>query len=111
QIYHPRTGRWTAAAPMAFPRNAASAVSLPDGRVLVAGGDDDHLLPQVSAEIYDPATRTWTETGNMHVARSHYGAAILPDGTVLVAGGRYTTDAAEIYHPDSGTWVLVAPMS
>src|SRR3954468_15416495 len=44
---------------------------LPDGRVLVTGGDGFVLSPKVcpfatrAAEIFDPATGIWTRTGDL----------------------------------------------
>lgn len=40
-------------------RNAASAVMLADGRMLVSGGGGGGT-PLATTEIYDPATDTWT---------------------------------------------------
>jgi hypothetical protein len=51
ELYDPGTATWTATASMASPRNRQTATLLPDGRVLVAGGNDG-----TSAELYDPGT-------------------------------------------------------
>ena len=59
---------------------------LPNGKVLVAGGDGDSGI-LTSAELYDPATGTWTATGSLTTARSIHTATLLPNGKVLVAGG------------------------
>jgi hypothetical protein len=93
---------------------------LPDGKVLVAGGDKDGLghPPQPSAELYDPDTGTWTKTGSMLVARSHHSATLLPDGKVLVAGGTVysssgeirASEKAELYDPVTGTWTTTGSM-
>src|SRR4051794_11878786 len=50
EIFDPAANRWTPVAPMAHPRRRAVGVALRDGRVLVAGGDDDAR----TAEVYDP---------------------------------------------------------
>ncbi|HET6402412.1 MAG TPA: kelch repeat-containing protein, partial [Candidatus Kapabacteria bacterium] len=57
--------QWQTIAPMNFLRTELSAVALPDGRILVAGGQDGSE-PLSSCEIYDPATNTWQMTGSMH---------------------------------------------
>ena len=50
QVYDPKSGKFSAAAPMIEPRGEYTAALLPDGRVLIAGGETD------IAELFDPAT-------------------------------------------------------
>ena len=69
-----------------------TATLLPDGRVLVVGGESGHD-PLASAELYDPATGTWSDTGSLRTARDSHTATLLPNGMVLVAGGRETDPA------------------
>src|SRR6059058_666188 len=83
-----------------------TATLLPDGRVLVVGGEQGHT-PLASAELYDPATGTWSATGSLNTARDSHTATLLPSGKVLVAGGRETdlySASAELYNPATGTW-------
>src|SRR5262249_26162112 len=79
------------------------------GKVLLAGGGDQ------TAAIYDPATNSIAATGSMSAQRQHHTATPLPDGTVLVTGGYYFSGnttvylaTAELYHPNTGTWELLA---
>jgi hypothetical protein len=87
---------------------AHAATLLPDGTVLVAGGDADAM----PAELYDPRTGTWTATGSMIEGRWDYTATLLPDGTVLGAGteGGRTGMTAELYDPRTGTWRATGSM-
>src|SRR2546423_1740454 len=79
---------------------------LPNGKVLVTGGDDG-VNYLTSAELYDPTSGTWSATGSLTTARSQYTATLLPNGKVLVAGGVNNYGAfssAELYDPANGTW-------
>ncbi len=79
-------GSWIAATSMHEARERAVAVPLPDGQVLVAGGENE-AGALATAEIYDPSTNTWAPVAPMNEAREGAAAASLPDGDVLVAGG------------------------
>jgi hypothetical protein len=68
-----------------------TATLLPDGTVLVAGGNTggiggDGVL--ASTELFDPATETWTRTGDMATPRYGHTATLLASGAVLVCGGQ-----------------------
>jgi len=115
EIYHWRTGTWSSAATMREARAAASAVRLPAGRVLVAGGMDLAGNTTATAEIYNPNKNTWTTTGSLHTARfEDVPAVLLPAGRVLVTGGFSNTAfptpavlaSTEIWHPLTGKWTL-----
>ena len=119
ELYDPASGSWTATGSMVSPRAEHTATLLPDGEVLVAGGDKQ-LSPTAmvvaSAELYDPSTGSWTATGSMGRARVGHTATLLPDGKVLVAGGTRIPEAtgalaaAELYDPSSGSWTATGSM-
>src|SRR5438067_2238880 len=101
-------------APVAFvstgslgtPRSNHTATLLPNGQVLVAGGEESNGF-LTSAELYDPASGTWSATGSLAAARWGHTETLLPNGKVLVAGGFIgisTLVSAELYDPASGTW-------
>ncbi len=91
-------------------RASHSATLLPNGKVLVAGGQS--LLGTApaalnSAELYDPDTGTWTATGSLNQARYNHTVTLLPNGRVLVVGGNTATqilNSAELYDPATGAW-------
>jgi hypothetical protein len=90
-----------------------TATLLPNGKVLVAGGNSGGNL-LASAELYDPATGTWTTTGSLNIAREIHRAILLPNGKVLVVGGYNGSTAitsVELYDPAFGTWSTTSAMN
>jgi hypothetical protein len=113
-LYDPDTNTWAPTRPMATNRVFHTAVPLPSGKVLVAGGWTDGSKPVASAELYDPATGTWSPTGSMLQARQGHTATPLSSGKVLVAGGESsqgTHASAELYDPATGTWAPTGSMA
>jgi hypothetical protein len=106
EMFDSTTNTWTATASMSVARAAHTQTLLPNGDVLVAGGNSANwgfCNALISSETYDPSTGTWTSAGNMSTARFAHSANLLPDGTVLVAGGTDCSgnyfSAAELYTP------------
>ena len=67
---------------------------MPDGRVLVTGGNPlpDTCQPNIPcgtshANIFDPATSTWSQAAEMNYARWYPSNVQMPDGTTLVMAG------------------------
>jgi hypothetical protein len=99
--------RWTTSGDMGTPRKAHTATLLPNGKLLVVGGQTTDLDSLSSAELYDPHAGTRTATTDMAVAREGHTATLLLDGRVLVAGGfanRMFIASAELYDPNTGVW-------
>lgn len=88
EVYDPANGAWQPVAEMARPRAFHVAALLPDGRVLVAGGQDSEGYV-TEAEVYDPTSDSWTSVGPLPVpVRSITStAAVVPGLGVLVVGG------------------------
>ncbi len=107
ELYTPRTGRWSATSPMAHSRYNHAATRLPDGRVLVTGGQEESVAGHAldSAEIYDPRMGLWSAADALGIARTGHSAVLLPSGVVLLAGGNTRTEigpteaSAQLYDP------------
>ena len=120
EIYDPATGAFSLTGSLNVVHTAHTATLLHDGRVLIAGGQDD-VGPQTHAiaELYDPVTGTFALTGSLNTDRSGYAATLLPDGRVLVSGGTVTTTpgfglctaSAELYDPITGTFGTTGNMA
>jgi hypothetical protein len=70
-------------------RVSAMAAPLPDGRVLIAGGNSASLTTENTAELFDPSSKTFSSggIGQMTSRRSDGAASPLPDGRVLILAG------------------------
>jgi uncharacterized repeat protein (TIGR01451 family) len=100
---------FNAGPPLTRARYQHTATLLPDGRVLIAGGQGSSGST-TTAEIYDPQTKTFTPTGNLPQEMRWHAATLLQDGTVLLTGGHATQSAAIIYNPTNGTFTSVSNM-
>ncbi len=96
------TPQWAATASMNFQRMEHNAVIMPDGNVLVLGGQSNSgpveeavLIP----EVYDPDSGTWDELAPHQTPRMYHSSAILlPDGRVLLAGAD-NQPSGEVFSP------------
>ena len=77
---------------MSFARQFANAVILPNGEVLVMGGNNGVKFSDTASvltpEIWNPASGQWRVAADMAVPRNYHSLALLlPDGRVLSGGG------------------------
>jgi large repetitive protein len=109
------SGTWTGIASVHTPRDGHTATLLPNGNVVIAGGEDNNQAVS-SSEVYSPTFGSWTVSGNLNVARSNASAVLLPNGQVLIAGGCVasclsgTTRSAELYNSLGGKWTSTGAM-
>jgi hypothetical protein len=105
EVYDPAVGTFSHIGYTSQVHEFSAAARLPDGTVLIAGGQLAGGSGNPGTELYVPATGTFTFAGNMTTGRHEHTATLLPDGTVLIVGGYSAwnwphvtpTAAAEIY--------------
>jgi hypothetical protein len=107
-LYDPSTRRFMSTGPMTVPRSKFGGALLPDGRVLIAGGQAGGAWGTrvTSTQIYDPRTGRFLPGPELNENRFKLSKAVvsLKDGRVLIAGG---AEQPEVYDPDSGVFVPV----
>jgi hypothetical protein len=125
ELYDPTTSTWTPTGSLGQARKGHQATPLPDGRVVVTGGDavvapEGTLDPQslATAELYDPASGAWTAAAAMPGGgRTGHRSLSLRSGVVLVIGG---TGMPELtagyrcvlsYHPAGDVWTTVGGLA
>jgi Domain of unknown function (DUF1929)/Divergent InlB B-repeat domain/Galactose oxidase, central domain len=112
-FFDPATQTWSGGPPMAYPRWYPANVDMPDGTVLVMGGesrpvegDNDNLVGPI--ESFDPGTSEWTTLPSSADLKGLYPRGILlPNGHVLVPGQQAMTKELD---PATDQWSSVAPM-
>jgi N-acetylneuraminic acid mutarotase len=113
EVYDPEAGTWSPTGSLNAARDTHAAAALPDGRVLVVGGENwNRGFPPGAlsgAEVYDPAAGTWGVIAGLNAGRGRHTATLLNGGEVLVVGGEAMTTAhavlgsAETYESAAGT--------
>jgi PKD repeat protein len=109
RLWNPVTGEFTLTPAPFGDVHCASQVTLADGRVLIAGGQNGVIHDGIAVtSIFNPLTNTWTRGGDMAYSRWYPTLTTLPDGRALVTSGDATTgtriDVPEIYDPATDTW-------
>ena len=100
------TGSFSPAGSLVEARISHTATPLPDGRVLIVGGQNLGSI-LTSAEVWDPVTASFGPAGSLAEARWGHTATLLPDGRVLIVGGAYYDEdgdaeafaSAEVWDP------------
>jgi hypothetical protein len=103
EIYDPTTRTFTGTGSMSTPRSYHTAVLLPDGRVLLVGGQDGRTTTHgfALADMYDPKSGTFSPVGPVTQTPAGGSATLLSDGKVLLVDGFLGT--AQVFDPKTGT--------
>lgn len=107
-LYDSSAKRFTATGAMTVPRSKFGGARLPDGRVLIAGGQAGGPFGTrvTTTQIYDPGTGRFSSGPELNENRFKLSKAVvsLKDGRVLVGGG---AEQPEVYDPNSGVFAPV----
>jgi hypothetical protein len=102
ELYDPATARFSPAGALITPRHKTGAALLPDGRVILFGGQTENTWGprERSTEIFDPVTLRFTRGPEMLSKRYKLRWSVVPlgDGRIVIAGG---ADRPEVYDPAS----------
>ncbi len=103
EMYDPSLALFTNFGNTPSPHEFSTATLLPDGTVLIAGGQLPGGNGSARVDLYSPATGIFPGALSMSTPRHEHTATLLLDGTVLIAGGfsiwPVPTASTEIYTP------------
>lgn len=103
-VFDPASASWQPVAPMAVARRAPVAALLPDGRVLVAGGESGLPHEPPSAEVFDPGEGVWRSYPAP--PSSPIALDALPNGRVLALFAPIGVDVnAALLDPSTARWM------
>ncbi|MBI3298308.1 MAG: hypothetical protein HYZ75_09105 [Elusimicrobia bacterium] len=114
-VFDPRTTQWTNVGAMQVPRFNHTATLLPNGRVLITGGQTTTAgAVTTDCDLFDPQTNSFTTTacgsaGVMSMERAGHTASLLHNGRVLAVGGYRAAGGGfavttEVYDPVANGW-------
>lgn len=121
ELYDPATNTWSATGSMALARENHSAILLPSGLVLVAGGDlgpSENNVMTTEAELYDPTSSTWREAAGFMGYAYAGSEMVMPidalsvrvmSTTLLPSGHILGLFNDELYDPASELWQPASP--
>jgi hypothetical protein len=110
ELFDPETNTFLKlSAEMATERDGPVAAPLPNGKVLITGGETEPSKPVKSAELFNPTTNGFEKLAGEAIAGRYLPAAVaLPNGKVLIAGGGgegfVRLKSAELFNPETNTF-------
>jgi Domain of unknown function (DUF1929)/Concanavalin A-like lectin/glucanases superfamily/Glyoxal oxidase N-terminus/IPT/TIG domain/Galactose oxidase, central domain len=108
-FFDPSTETWTPGPKLSIERWYPTNIELPDGRVLIFGGQKDDVTPAETVERYDPASNTLTRLPDTATKRvnSYPRMHLLPSGKISFTNQKRT----ELFDPATSTWSYVTNMN
>lgn len=113
ELFSPTTQTFSSTGSLLVPVFDASAITLPDGDVLIIGGVTGTVPYQSGTtvnELYNPSSGTFSLTGALTQAVQGANVSLLPNGSALIAGGDISTSVvtptassvSEVFNPTFG---------
>jgi len=97
EIYDPATGTFHHTGSSSVNHLQVTTTLLPNGTVLVAGGNPSNPTAEIFYPIDPPfLVQEFTTTGSLNTARYSHTATLLSNGLVLIAGGRDPSGNASV---------------
>jgi len=96
EVFDPSSGTWSPGSSPSLRRAQSEVVYLPDGQILVQGGDEiansspepDVLGVVKRTDLYDPVADSWRRVADTLLFREYHAVTLLvPDGRVITTGG------------------------
>jgi hypothetical protein len=112
EAYNPVYNTWSLGASTPS-RSFCVGALLPNGLVILAGGEDGSSSPMSSAVLYNPSADSWSSAPPMSTARDLATAAMISAG-FLVAGGSNnggSLSSVEVYNPSANNWTIAGSMN
>jgi hypothetical protein len=92
-LYNPRTGTWSTAPALASPRTAPALAELPNGDVLIVGGEANGVAV-AEVDLFENGAGIRAIDDQPALALTNGAAVTLPQGDALVAGGQSSSGVA-----------------
>lgn len=113
-IYDGTNDTWTATNPTTA-RAYHTAEVLPDGKVMLIGGQDGGSVILSSTEIYDPVANSWSAGPSLPIPVGAHTSAAMNSGKIAVLGGQSTSGQylakVYFYDPTTSQWTEGTAMS